>query len=222
MDGGVKGKERKAFTNNWRLPLNSHHINWAISLCLDLAVVVPDVLLASSSSSFAWRGSSVQTPHSLGPPQAAAACQTVWGIWSSGSPGRAAGRADGVAPASESSSASVADVLLAGQLFLLCTSLLLAQSRGLLLLARSTSCVDKPGSSGIQLFQSVGLDGSAPDGAVTQHIPLTQGLGLSASFTELQCDQLPVRNDADSPEILAHVLANSPGDDNHRNLLAPP
>lgn len=43
----------------------------------------------------------------------------MWGIWSSGSPGRVAGRADGVAPASASSSASVADVLLAGQLFLL-------------------------------------------------------------------------------------------------------
>ena len=49
----------------------------------------------------------------------------MWGIWSSGSPGRVAGRADGVAPASASSSASVADVLLAGQLFLLCTSILL-------------------------------------------------------------------------------------------------
>lgn len=43
----------------------------------------------------------------------------MWDTWSSDSPGRVAGRADGVTPASESSSASVADALLAGQLFLL-------------------------------------------------------------------------------------------------------
>lgn len=61
----------------------------------------------------------MQTRHAWGPPQAEAACQTVWGTWSSGSPGRVAGRADGVAPASGSSPASVADALLAGQLFLL-------------------------------------------------------------------------------------------------------
>lgn len=46
------------------------------------------------------------------------------------------------------------------------------------------SCADKPGSSGIQLFQSVGLDGSAPKGAVTQNIHLIKSLGLSANFTE--------------------------------------
>lgn len=61
----------------------------------------------------------MQTRHSWGPPQAEAACQTVWGTWSSGSPERVAGRADGVAPASESSSASAAGAPLAGQLFLL-------------------------------------------------------------------------------------------------------
>lgn len=116
----------------------------------------------------------------------------MWGTWSSGSPGRVAGRADGVTPASESSSASVADALLAGQLFLLCTSLLLAQSPELPLLARPMSCAGKPGNSGIRPSQSVGLDGSAPEGEVTQNIHLTEGLGLSAGFPEavvkLQCD----------------------------------
>lgn len=61
----------------------------------------------------------MQTHHSWGPPWAEAACQTVWGTWSSGSPGRVAGRADGVAPASGPLSASVAVALPAGQLFLL-------------------------------------------------------------------------------------------------------
>lgn len=54
----------EAFTDNWRKALNSRHVDRAVSLCLNLAVVVPDALLASSSSSFAWRGSSVQTRHS--------------------------------------------------------------------------------------------------------------------------------------------------------------
>lgn len=114
VDGGVK-----AFTDNWRISLKSHHLDWAVNSCLNLIVVVPGVLLASSSSSSAWRGSSAQTRYFWGPPQAEAACQTVWGIWCSGSPGRVAGRADGVAPVSAPSSASVADALLAGQLFLL-------------------------------------------------------------------------------------------------------